>query len=229
MSEKTDITEFLKNFIKSNSKGNPNPTYTYSLQPTNKNYLQVIMISFLIFFLFWLIAKFIYEYFKNLAKTKSDKDGTAKIDIRYYEIANVIYYVTIFIGFSIALSNIGLETTTLITLLGTFGLALSLSLQSSLSNFTSGIIISFNDLYQIGDIIELQSQQGNVKGTVRDFTLFSTILSDINTGKEIIIPNNILQSNIIVNGSNIYTPDNGSGNMNMKNNLNLKFKHVSQN
>lgn len=199
----------------------------YNFQSQQVGYLPRIVISFLIFVISWIIAKFLFVYFTNLAKNTKNKEN--KIDIRYYEIGNIVYYLVIFIGFSISLAYLGLETTTLVTILGTLGLTLSLSLQSSLSNITSGIIISFNDLYQIGDTLEMNNQTNNIKGVVRDFTLFSTILSDVSTNKEIIVPNSLLQNNVIVNSSNIYVQDSLKQNIiqneNVKN-INLKFKHI---
>ncbi len=98
------------------------------------------------------------------------------------------------VGGVAALNLVGIETTTLVTIVGAAGLAVGLALQSSLSHFAAGImLISFRP-FEVGDSIE----GGGVSGTVDGIGLFSTaIVTGDNT--RIIVPNNNLFSGTLKN------------------------------
>jgi small conductance mechanosensitive channel len=86
-----------------------------------------------------------------------------------------------------ALSVAGLDTTTLITALGAFGVGLSLSLQSSLSQMAAGILLVVLRPFQVGDTLE----SGTVRGTVDSIGLFSTTIVTADQTR-IALPNNTL-------------------------------------
>ena len=98
------------------------------------------------------------------------------------------------VGGVAALNLVGIETTTLVTIVGAAGLAVGLALQSSLSHFAAGImLISFRP-FEVGDSIE----GGGVSGMVDGIGLFSTsIVTGDNT--RIIVPNNNLFSGTLKN------------------------------
>jgi small-conductance mechanosensitive channel len=121
-----------------------------------------------------------------------------KKNLLFYELANIIYYLIITVGCIFAIINLGIHTSTIITILGTLGLAIGLAIQGTLTNITSGVYIGFNDLFKIGDIINING----FTGKVQKFSLFNTILTD-KAGSELVIPNNLIQSNILTN----LTPD----------------------
>ncbi len=117
-----------------------------------------------------------------------------KSNIVFYELGYIIYYLIITFGIIFAIINLGIQTTTILTIFSTFGLAIGLVLQGVLTNITSGIYIGFNDLFKIGDVINIDGYTGMVDS----FSLFNTILKT-NSGSKIIIPNNKFQSNIMIN------------------------------
>ena len=91
-----------------------------------------------------------------------------------------------------ALGQLGVQTTSFIAIIGAAGLAIGLSLQASLSNFASGVMIIFFRPFKVGDFVEA----GSVSGVVEGIQIFST---QLRTGdnKAIIVPNaNITSSNI---------------------------------
>lgn len=93
-----------------------------------------------------------------------------------------------------ALSSMGFETTSLVAILGTAGLAVGLALQNSLSHLAAGIMLIGFRPFEVGDSIESQG----ISGDVESIGLFSTtVVSGDNT--RITIPNNNLLSNVLKN------------------------------
>lgn len=95
-----------------------------------------------------------------------------------------------------ALGELGVDTTSLVALIGAAGLAIGLSLQSSLQNFASGVmLISFRP-FTTGDFIEA----GGVIGVVEKISIFSTIMKT-GDNKEMIVPNGAIYGGVIINYS----------------------------
>ena len=95
------------------------------------------------------------------------------------------------------LNFIGIQTTSIVALIGAAGLAIGLALQGTLTNFAGGVMLLMFKPFRIGDTIEAQGK----KGRVRDIQIFNTVLLG-EDGKTIIIPNNILSNGIIENSGN---------------------------
>ncbi len=80
----SNISNISNNSNKKNDTTKPSIIYSlHSIGTGTKNYLPIIFLSLLIFLVFWLFAKILYEYFKKMAKN-NDKNNNTKIDIRYY-------------------------------------------------------------------------------------------------------------------------------------------------
>ena len=94
----------------------------------------------------------------------------------------------------------GYFPTTLLTIFGVLTLAVGLSLKDLFSSLASGIYLSLVELYEIGDYIKISyiPTKNFDDGYVVDFNLFYTTLKT-NQGTLIKIPNNKIQSNVIVN------------------------------
>lgn len=88
----------------------------------------------------------------------------------------------------------GVQTTSLVALLGAAGLAVGLALQGSLSNFAGGVLILIFKPFKIGDYIAAQGQGGTVKA----IQIFNTVLSTIDN-KIVVLPNGILANDVIIN------------------------------
>ncbi|MBS1650575.1 MAG: mechanosensitive ion channel family protein [Bacteroidetes bacterium] len=89
---------------------------------------------------------------------------------------------------------IGIGTTSFVTILGAAGLAVGLALQGSLSNFAGGVLILIFKPFKVGDVIEAQSQTGEVK----EIQIFNTILLTADH-KTVILANGPLSNGTIVN------------------------------
>ena len=91
---------------------------------------------------------------------------------------------------------IGIQTTSLVTILGAAGLAVGLALQGSLSNFAGGVLILVFKPYKVGDTIEAMGQKGEVK----EIQIFNTLLVTAEN-KTVVLPNGSVSNSIVVNQS----------------------------
>lgn len=93
--------------------------------------------------------------------------------------------------------QLGIQVTSLITLLGAFGLAVSLAMQTSLSNLAGGIFVLVSKPFVTGDFIEVS---GGASGTVDSIGFIHTVIKTIDNHR-IYIPNGALSADKIVNYS----------------------------
>jgi len=107
---------------------------------------------------------------------------------------NLTYASVLVLVLILALTQLGVETTSLVAVLGAAGLAIGLALQGSLSNFASGILLIVFRPIRIGDFIEA----GGATGTVRDIEVFTTQLTTADN-KLVIVPNSKIMGDKIVN------------------------------
>ena len=102
--------------------------------------------------------------------------------------------------FVLVITQLGVQTTSLVAVLASAGLAIGLALQGSLANFAGGVLILLFKPFKIGDWISAQG----VDGTVREISIFTTKLSTF--GNQIaVIPNGQLSNNTIVNYNGLDT------------------------
>ena len=105
----------------------------------------------------------------------------------------VIGYIVIFI---IIFNVLGFESSSVLAVFASMGLAVGMALSGTLQNFAGGILILVLRPYRIGDYIEAQG----VSGTVVDIRLFTTMIHTADK-KTIYIPNNSISTSIINNFS----------------------------
>jgi small conductance mechanosensitive channel len=110
--------------------------------------------------------------------------------------SNIAYVALVAFVIIAALSHLGIQTTSFIAIIGAAGLAIGLSLQNSLSNFASGVMIIAFRPFKVGDFIEA----GGISGVVEGIQIFST---QMRTGdnKAIIVPNSNITGGNITNYS----------------------------
>ena len=127
----------------------------------------------------------------TVALEKSNVEDTVRIFVT--NLLNTLLMILVFIA---AINQLGIETTSIIAVLGAAGLAIGLALQGSLSNFAAGILIVIYRPYKVGDYIEA----GNYAGTVKDIRIFSTVLKTPDN-KIVVVPNGSIMNGSIVNYS----------------------------
>lgn len=110
--------------------------------------------------------------------------------------SSIIKYAILAFVAVAALSQLGIQTTSFVAIIGAAGLAVGLALQSSLSNFASGVLLIIFRPFQVNDYVEL----GGAEGKVKDLQIFSTTLVT-SDGKIVIIPNSKIVANNLINYS----------------------------
>lgn len=121
----------------------------------------------------------------------------ASIDQTLRKFLGSIVYALLLVAVVIAaLDEIGVNTTSLLALLGAAGLAVGLAIKDSLANFSAGVMLIIFRPFKIGDYIEA----GGAAGTVEHIQVFSTILLTPDN-REITIPNGAIFGGKIINVS----------------------------
>jgi len=107
--------------------------------------------------------------------------------------------IILMIGFIVSLTLIEINVGPVLALIGAAGLVVGLALQSTLSNFASGMLILIYRPFDVGDIIQIDG----VIGTVDSMTLLSTAIKTFDN-QHLVVPNNNIWGTTIVNvtGSN---------------------------
>ncbi|MFT6190048.1 MAG: small conductance mechanosensitive channel [Oleispira sp.] len=149
-----------------------------------------IIAALAIFIIGRIIAKAIAKGISKALQLRNIDDTVASF---IHNLAYGALYVFVVIA---ALSQIGIQTASFITIIGAAGLAVGLALQGSLSNFASGVLMIIFRPFKLGDYVEA----GGKAGTVEDIQIFATQLKTPDN-KVVIIPNSAIMDDSIVNYS----------------------------
>lgn len=109
-------------------------------------------------------------------------------------IASIINWGLKILLFVLVVTQLGVESASLITVIGAAGLAIGLALQGSLSNLAGGVLILLLKPFRVGDWISAQG----VDGTVSEISIFNTKITTFGN-QSAIIPNGKLSNETIVN------------------------------
>ena len=141
---------------------------------------------------------FIGKYFAGVAKNVTSRVLTGrKIDETVSSFVSNLAWAVVFVFTIIAtLGQVGVQTASLVAVIGAAGLAVGLALQGSLSNFASGVLMVIFRPCRVGDFIEA----AGVAGVVDEITIFSTRLRT-GDNKVIIAPNSSIMNGTIINYS----------------------------
>jgi Small-conductance mechanosensitive channel len=105
----------------------------------------------------------------------------------------LVRYAIIAFTLIAALGRVGVQTASVIAVLGAAGLAVGLALQGSLSNLAAGVLLVMFRPFRAGEYVDL----GGIAGTVQNVQIFSTTLRTVD-GKIVVVPNaKIIAGNII--------------------------------
>lgn len=130
---------------------------------------------------------------KALRKFFQRKDYDETLERFLYDLINIGLKILLVV---LVVTQLGVQTSSLVAILGAAGLAIGLALQGSLSNFAGGVLILFFKPFKIGDYIEAQG----ISGTVKEISIFTT---KVNTfGNQLaVIPNGKISNGNIINYS----------------------------
>ena len=161
-----------------------------------EHYLPILagkIVAFLVICFIWpKLTKFLI---KSLDKAMSLRNNDPLLISFLKSLIKTVMYIIL--GF-ILIGIIGIKATSLVTILGTAGVAVGLALQGSLSNLASGILILFFKQVSKGDFIS--SLDKNIEGTVQSIHILYTTIQQLN-GPLIIVPNSQIANTSIINYS----------------------------
>jgi small-conductance mechanosensitive channel len=103
-------------------------------------------------------------------------------------------YAILLVGFLFAVSAAGLDMSRVTILAGAFGVGIGFGLQNVVNNFVSGLILLFERLLQVGDVIDVSG----VSGTIRRIGIRSSTIETFD-GAEVIVPNGTLIAERVTN------------------------------
>ena len=148
------------------------------------NLVMAIVLLFVGLWIIRLINKFVRKFF-----AKQNYDVTLEKFI-----ASLINYGLKIVLFVVVVTNLGVESASLVAIIGAAGLAIGLALQGSLSNFAGGVLILLLKPFKVGDFISAQG----IDGTVKEISIFNTKLNTF--GNQLaFIPNGKLSNDNIIN------------------------------
>ena len=143
--------------------------------------------------IFW-VGRWVARKITALAQRLMEKAELEPTLTRF--LGNILNAVLLVVVVIAAISQLGVQTTSLLAVLGAAGLAVGLALQGSLSNFAAGVLIVAFRPYRVGDFIEA----GGVAGTVEAVQIFTTVLKSPDN-KLIVVPNSQITGGTITNFS----------------------------
>ncbi|MEK6186776.1 small-conductance mechanosensitive channel MscS [Vibrio cholerae] len=149
-----------------------------------------VISAILILFIGNLVVKGVAGSVANVLKKKEmDK---AVVDF----IHGLVRYTLFIIVLIAALSRIGVQTASVVAVIGAAGLAVGLALQGSLSNFAAGVLIVAFRPFKSGDYVEI----GGVANSVDSIQIFQTVLKSPDN-KMVVVPNSAVIGGAITNYS----------------------------
>jgi len=143
-----------------------------------------------IFLIGWIAAKWVYAICLRMARRSQMDEALARF------LSSIAQYAVLAFAVIAALSKVGVQTTSLVALLGAAGLAVGLALQGNLSNFAAGVMILFFRPFTLDDKVSVAGKTGKV----RNIGLFATTMITP-ANEKIIVPNGSITSSPIVNHS----------------------------
>ena len=149
-----------------------------------------IVFALLIFLIGRIIAKIVVSITKRLLKRASMDEMLVNFVCSILNTALLLFIIIA------SLDQLGVNTTSLIALLGAAGLAVGLALQGSLQNFAAGVMLIVFKPFRSGDFVDA----AGTAGTIEKIGIFSTTMKTADN-REIIMPNGSIYGGTITNFS----------------------------
>jgi small conductance mechanosensitive channel len=138
------------------------------------------------------VGRWAARYFSNLLCNQLRKRKVEESLVRF--LGNVVNIVILIVAILAALNVVGIQTTSMVALVGAAGFAIGLAMEGALSNFSAGVLILLFKPFVLNDVVEIAGETGNVD----EILLFNTILITFDN-KKVIIPNAQVTGGIIIN------------------------------
>ncbi len=159
-----------------------------------EDYVVVYGMNLVFAILIFVVGKWVVNLVTKLVNAGMTKSKVDSVLVDF--VSGIIKSVLILFVIIAALGKLGVDTTSLVALIGAAGLAIGLSLQSSLQNFASGVMLIMFRPFTTGDFVEA----AGISGVVEKITIFNTMMKT-GDNKEMIVPNGAIYGGVIINYS----------------------------
>lgn len=153
-------------------------------------FIPTLLLAIIVFIVGFFLNKIILNIFAKGAEHSKLDQTVNKF------LSSVIKIVVTAIVIIVVLSILGIPMTSIITVLGTMGVAVGLALKDSLSNVAGGVILLINRTLKVGDYVDI----GAYSGTVDEVSILFTKITTVDN-KDIFIPNGAVATSAITNYS----------------------------
>lgn len=126
-----------------------------------------------------------------------DTSPVKRLDSTAVLLGSIAYWTVQAATIGIILMVLGLQVGGILATLASVGIIVGVAVQGILNDAVAGIVISTNNVFQIGEMIEVR----DVVGIVTDFNIIQTVLMDTSSRVRTIVPNRILQDSVLKNHS----------------------------
>lgn len=150
--------------------------------PILKDYVLLYGVNFVKALAIFIIGRFIVRLIAKAVGKGMESSGTDPMLAKF--VTNIAYALMLTFVVIASISQLGVQTASLVAILGAAGLAVGLALQGSLANFAAGVMTIIFRPYNVGDVVEVSGQTGQVE----EVDIFTTTLR-LPDKTKIIIPN----------------------------------------
>jgi len=151
-------------------------------------FLKDFLLAVIILLVGWLLSKWAKVVFNKIGRKRKLDEAVLGF------LSSIISYSVLIAAIIASLGTVGIETTSLVAIFASAGLAVGLALQGNLSNFSSGVMILIFRPITLGDKIKVDG----IVGDVTDIGLFTTTMSTFENEK-VIVPNATVTGGTIIN------------------------------
>ena len=156
------------------------------------NWLSIYSLKIVAAILVLIIGKWIARKLSKILAVVLEKNKVDATLVGF--MANITYYALLIMVVIAAAGQLGINTTSFLTIVGAAGLAVGLALKDSLANFASGVMLILFRPFQVDDLV----RAGGVTGKVEQITIFTTIINTPDN-QRVIVPNGAITSDVITN------------------------------
>ena len=160
-------------------------------------YLPVVIsfgLRLLLTIILFIVGSRLIKVVRKIVRRSMERTGADVGVIQFMD--SLIKLILYFLLVLFLADGIGVDTTSVMALVGSAGLTIGLAFQGSLSNFAGGVLILLIKPFKVGDYIIYTS--GNLEGKVTKIEMFYTTLFTVDN-KKVVIPNGTLSNSSLIN------------------------------
>ena len=183
----TQITENIENVTQQISR---TQEYIDKYLPVAISFGLRLLLTIILF----IVGSRLIKVVRKIVRRSMERTGADVGVIQFMD--SLIKLLLYFLLIMFLADGIGVDTTSVMALVGSAGLTIGLAFQGSLSNFAGGVLILLIKPFKVGDYIIYTS--GNLEGKVTKIEMFYTTLFTVDN-KKVVIPNGTLSNSSLIN------------------------------